>query len=73
MIVSNLMPDKTSIILGLKELNSEVRQIWQYFPDTKELIRVTNDNNTYRFLCFESIRTIISVSQESKPAADLSS
>lgn len=59
------MPDKTSIILGLKELNSDIRQIWQYFPSNKELLRVTNDNNIYRFPVLNQSGTIISVSQES--------
>lgn len=62
------MPDKTSIILGLREPNSEVRQIWQYFPASKELIRVTNDNNTYRFPVLNQAGTIISVSQERGPS-----
>ncbi|MBX7169994.1 MAG: winged helix-turn-helix domain-containing protein [Pyrinomonadaceae bacterium] len=69
MIVSaTWMPDKTSIILGMREPNSEVRQIWQFFPGSKELIRVTNDNNIYRFPVLNQAGTIISVSQETTPS-----
>jgi DNA-binding winged helix-turn-helix (wHTH) protein/Tol biopolymer transport system component len=62
------MPDKSSILLAMREVNSEIRQIWQYFPYSKELFRVTNDNNTYRFPTLNQAGTIISVSQESLPS-----
>lgn len=59
------MPDKESMLLALRELNSETRQIWQYFPATNEFLRVTNDNNTYRFIVLNQAGTIISTTQES--------
>jgi DNA-binding winged helix-turn-helix (wHTH) protein/Tol biopolymer transport system component len=68
MVVSAVwMPDKSSIILGMREVNSEVRQVWQYFPANNELIRVTNDNNTYRFLVLNQAGTILSTTQETYP------
>lgn len=59
------MPDKESMLLALRELNTETRQIWQYFPSTKEFLRVTNDNNYYRFIVLNQAGTIISTTQES--------
>lgn len=41
------LPDKTSLLLNIKEANAEIRQIWQYFPQSGEWLRVTNDNYSY--------------------------
>lgn len=41
------LPDKSSLLLCLREVNAEIRQIWQYFPATGELKRVTNDYSSY--------------------------
>ena len=42
------LPDKQSLMMSVRELNAELRQIWQYFPATGEWKRVTNDNASYR-------------------------
>lgn len=43
------LPDKSSMILNIREENADLAQIWQYFPSTGEKRRVTNDNSLYRF------------------------
>jgi Tol biopolymer transport system component len=42
------MPDKSSLLLVVRESNADIRQIWQYFPASLEWRRVTNDNNSYQ-------------------------
>lgn len=44
------LPGKTSVLMSLREINAEVRQIWQYTVANGELRRVTNDDNSYRGL-----------------------
>ncbi len=41
---------KTSVLMSLREINGEIRQLWQYTPASGELRRVTNDDNSYRGL-----------------------
>jgi len=41
---------KTSVLMSLREINGEIRQLWQYTPASGELRRVTNDENSYRAL-----------------------
>ena len=51
------LPDKNSILLSARLPNSDTRQIWQFFPAGGTFKRVTNDDNSYKFL---------SVSQDGK-------
>lgn len=44
------LPDKSSLILSIREQNADICQIWQYFPSSGEKRRVTNDDNSYRFI-----------------------
>lgn len=44
------VPDKTSLLLSVREPNADICQLWQYFPATGERRRVTNDDNSYRFI-----------------------
>lgn len=46
--VAGWMPDKNSFLLLQRELNAEIFQIWQYFPVSSEMRRVTNDDYSYR-------------------------
>jgi DNA-binding winged helix-turn-helix (wHTH) protein/Tol biopolymer transport system component len=44
------LPDKTAMLLSIREQNADICQIWQYFPASGEKRRVTNDDNSYRFI-----------------------
>jgi len=46
------LPDRSSLLLLVREPNAELRQIWQYFPGSDEWLRVTNDNESYSTLNF---------------------
>lgn len=48
------MPDKSSLLLMVREDNAELVQIWQYFPSSGDWKRVTNDDNFYTNLSLES-------------------
>lgn len=43
------LPDRSALLLGIREPNADLRQIWQYTPPTDEWVRVTNDDNSYKF------------------------
>jgi DNA-binding winged helix-turn-helix (wHTH) protein/Tol biopolymer transport system component len=45
--VEEWLSDKKSLLLREREPNSEIYQIWQYFPGSGEKRRVTNDDYTY--------------------------
>lgn len=60
------MPDKLSILMSVRELNAELRQIWQYFPASGEWKRVTNDNASYRGISLTSDGKTLVASQESR-------
>jgi DNA-binding winged helix-turn-helix (wHTH) protein/Tol biopolymer transport system component len=45
--VQTWLPDKKSLLLREREPNSEIYQIWQYFPDSGEKLRVTKDDYSY--------------------------
>jgi DNA-binding winged helix-turn-helix (wHTH) protein/Tol biopolymer transport system component len=47
LFVDEWLPDGKSFLLRQREPNSEAFQIWQYFPDSGEKRRVTNDDFTY--------------------------
>ena len=62
------LPDKSSLLVSVRELNAELRQIYQYFPAANEWKRVTNDNASYRgFSLTKDGKTLIA-SQESRAA-----
>ncbi|MEO6393922.1 MAG: winged helix-turn-helix domain-containing protein [Pyrinomonadaceae bacterium] len=44
------LPDMKSVLVSLREVNAEIRQLWQYFPVTNEFRHVTNDSNSYKAL-----------------------
>lgn len=44
------LPDQRSLILSLREQNADICQLWQYFPSSGEKRRITNDDNSYRFI-----------------------
>ncbi len=44
------LPDKSALLLTMREPNADVRQIWQYLPASSEWRRVTNDNNSYEYV-----------------------
>lgn len=41
------LPDKSGLLLEVREPNADIRQIWQYAPATTTWRRVTNDNQSY--------------------------
>lgn len=59
------LPDKSSLIFLVREPNAELRQLWQYFPGSKEWRRITNDNDTYRALNIVRNGTAIVATRES--------
>ncbi|MBK7934048.1 MAG: winged helix-turn-helix domain-containing protein [Acidobacteria bacterium] len=42
------LPDKSSLLMAIREPNADIKQIWQYTPSTGQYVRVTNDNNSYK-------------------------
>jgi Tol biopolymer transport system component len=44
------LPDRSSILLRQREPHSEVYQVWQYFPATGEMARITHDDYSYTSL-----------------------
>lgn len=60
------MPDKQSLLMSVRELNAELRQIWQYFPASGDWKRVTNDNASYRGISLTSDGKTLVASQESR-------
>lgn len=42
------LPDKSALLVVVREDNADIRQIWQYFPASQEWRRITNDNNYYQ-------------------------
>jgi len=63
------LPDKGSLLLVVRESNSDIRQIWQYFPAGEEWRRVTNDNNSYKLINLTRDGKTIITTQESRLAA----
>lgn len=58
------LPDKSAMLLIVREPNAEIRQIWEYFPSSQEWRRVTNDNNSYRMVSLtRDGKTIISIQE----------
>ncbi len=63
------MPDKSAILVTMREPNADIRQIWQYLPDSKEWRRVTNDNNSYKYVNLTRDGKNIVTHQESRLSA----
>lgn len=40
--------DAKSLLLCIREKNADIRQVWQYILSTGELVRITNDNTSYK-------------------------
>ena len=63
------LPDHSAMLVTIREPNADLRQIWQYFPAAQEWRRVTNDNNSYKYVNLtRDGKTIIST-QESRLAS----
>jgi DNA-binding winged helix-turn-helix (wHTH) protein/Tol biopolymer transport system component len=60
------LPDKQSLLMSVREMNAELRQIWQYFPASGEWKRVTNDNASYRGISLTRDGKTLVASQESR-------
>ena len=63
------LPDKSAVLCSKREPNADIRQIWQFSPASQEWRRVTNDNNSYRFISLTRDGKNIVTSQESRLAA----
>lgn len=63
------LPDKSAMLLVVREPNADIRQIWQYFPASQEWRRVTNDNNSYKQITLTRDGKMIVSSQESRLSA----
>ena len=46
-LLEAFLPDKNSLLLRQRETNAEIYQLWQYFPSTGEMNRVTKDDYFY--------------------------
>lgn len=58
------MSDMKSLLLAIREANADIRQIWQFFPASGEMRRITNDNTSYRDLnLLKDGRTISAVAE----------
>lgn len=42
------MADAKSLLLCIREKNADIKQVWQFFVDSGEMTRLTNDNTSYR-------------------------
>lgn len=60
------LPDKSSLLLSVRELNAEIRQIYQYFPNTGQWKRVTNDDASYRGFSLTKDGKTLVASQETR-------
>ena len=63
------LPDKSAMLLTVRETSADIRQIWQYFPASQEWRRVTNDNNSYKHVNLTRDGKTIFSNQESRLAA----
>ncbi|MBL8180509.1 MAG: winged helix-turn-helix domain-containing protein [Blastocatellia bacterium] len=41
------LPDRSALILAIREPNADIRQLWSYVPSTGKMERITNDNESY--------------------------
>lgn len=64
------LPDKSSLLICLREVNAEIRQVWQYSPSTGEMRRVTNDDNSYKGLSMtRDGRSVVTITENVLAAA----
>jgi len=63
------LPDKSSILLSSREPNSEKQQIWQFFPTNETFKRVTNDDNSYKFLSLSQDGKSLVTTEEKRAAS----
>ncbi|HMT09040.1 MAG TPA: winged helix-turn-helix domain-containing protein [Pyrinomonadaceae bacterium] len=42
------LPDRSALILAVREQNADIRQLWQYSPDSGKMERITNDDVSYQ-------------------------
>lgn len=57
-------PDRSSVIVAMRDSNSHNSQIWRFSVADGEMRRVTNDLNSYRLPFINLAGTVISTSQE---------
>jgi len=41
------LPDRSALIMAIREANADIRQLWKYTPSTGKMDRITNDNDSY--------------------------
>lgn len=56
------MPDKSAILVTMREPNADITQIWQYLPSAADWRRVTNDSNSYKYVSLsQDGKSIVSI------------
>lgn len=63
------LPDRSSLLLSIREPNADIKQIWQFTPSTGLYVRVTNDNNSYKNISILSDGKSLVSTQESAKAS----
>ena len=63
------LPDKSSLVLIGRETNADIRQIWHYFPISREWRRATNDNASYQAISLTSDGRQIAAMQTTRMAS----
>jgi DNA-binding winged helix-turn-helix (wHTH) protein/Tol biopolymer transport system component len=63
--VAAWLPDRSSMLLLVREQSAELRHIWQFFPSSNEWRRVTNDDNNYKSINLVRGGTAIVTNRES--------
>ena len=63
------LPDKSAVLVTMREPNADIRQIWQFLPASQEWRRVTNDNNSYKYISLTRDGKNIVTGEESRLAA----
>lgn len=54
---------RDSLLLCIREPNADIKQVWQYFPSTGAMSRLTNDNTSYRDIAVLKNGTIAAVAE----------
>lgn len=60
------LPDKTSLLVNIREKNADICQMWQYFPATGAKKKVTNDNVSYRVSSLTKDGKTLTTTQETE-------
>ncbi|MEO6391673.1 MAG: winged helix-turn-helix domain-containing protein [Pyrinomonadaceae bacterium] len=63
------LPDRSALLLVVREPNADLRQLWEYTPGSRQWRRVTNDDNSYKLITLTRDGNTILTTQESRPAA----